>query len=127
MPYSRKRTKAPKDDIERERAAMAELHARDLSNECTPVHEPIVQGDDRYAECPEQDNETPEGPEDPAPVPSGTADTDDYDNPARHRGEPWVAPDKFGDTVGEQPPENGPDMEDADPGFIAETGDDDGR
>ena len=103
MPYSKKRAKAPKDDVERERAAMAELHARDLSNEATPVHEPILQGDERYADCPEQDNEASEGPEDRDPVPSGTSDADDYGNRP--------------DDVPGHPAENGAELEDADPGF----------
>lgn len=41
MPYSRKSTQDP--GVEHERAAMAELHARDLSNEATPVPAPVIQ------------------------------------------------------------------------------------
>lgn len=47
------------------------------------------------------------------------ADTDDYGNPERHRGEPWDAPDADGATVAMLPAENGADLEDADPGFIS--------
>jgi hypothetical protein len=45
MPYSRKdaKDKTKDADAERERAAMAELHARDLSNEATPVPAPVIQ------------------------------------------------------------------------------------
>ncbi|MES2940727.1 MAG: hypothetical protein V4864_23820 [Pseudomonadota bacterium] len=97
MPYSRKRTKAPKDDVEREREAMAELHARDLSNECTPVHEPIVQGDDRYAD--DYGNRPGDVPGHPAENGAELEDADPGFIPPN-----GVDPDEFRTRHGDAPP-----------------------
>lgn len=137
MPYSRKSTQDP--GVEHERAAMAELHARDLSNEATPVPAPVIQHCDIIAaqeagELTEAAIDEPEGDGDWAVAATehvesereriheelgGETDEDDLDRFEA----PEVTEDDYGNPARKRDePWVAPEAEDDDEGFIPPNG-----
>ena len=138
MPYSRKSTQDP--GVEHERAAMAELHARDLSNEATPVPAPVIQHCDIIAaqeagELTEAAIDEPEGDGDWAVAATEHVESEreriheelggetDEDDLGRFKA-PEVTEDDYGNPARKRDePWVAPEAEDDDEGFIPPNGD----